>query len=52
MKGWLEVAQECGCATPAECALFPAPGEAHPGADLALQVIRVDGKDCRRPPAG
>ena len=27
MKGWLEVAQECGCATPAECALFPAPGE-------------------------
>src|SRR5215218_578887 len=27
MKGWLEVAKECGCATPAECALFPAPGE-------------------------
>ena len=27
MKGWLEVAQECGCATPEECALFPAPGE-------------------------
>ena len=25
MKGWLEVAKECGCATPAECALFPAP---------------------------
>ncbi len=23
MKGWLEVAQECGCATPQECALFP-----------------------------
>src|SRR5438132_9395588 len=22
MKGWLEAAQECGCATPAECALF------------------------------
>ena len=37
MKGWLEVAQECGCATPAECALFPAPGEEPPGADLALR---------------
>jgi MerR family redox-sensitive transcriptional activator SoxR len=44
MKGWLEVAQECGCATPAECALFPAPGEEHPGTDLALRVIRVRGK--------
>jgi MerR family redox-sensitive transcriptional activator SoxR len=48
MKGWLEVAQECGCATPAECALFP---EA-PDADFALRVIRVEGKDCRRPLAG
>ena len=48
MKGWLEVAQECGCATPAECALFPAPGEEHPGGDLALQVVVVDGNDCRR----
>src|SRR5215203_4291170 len=27
MKGWLEVAKVCGCETPAECALFPAPGE-------------------------
>jgi MerR family transcriptional regulator, redox-sensitive transcriptional activator SoxR len=52
MKGWLEVAKECGCATPAECALFPAPGEVPPDADLALQVIKVDGKDCRRPLAG
>ena len=42
MKGWLEVAQECGCATPEECALFPAPGEA------ALPMIRVAGTDCRR----
>jgi hypothetical protein len=25
MKGWLEVAKEYGCATPAECALFPGP---------------------------
>jgi MerR family transcriptional regulator, redox-sensitive transcriptional activator SoxR len=52
MKGWLEVAQECGCATPAECALFPAPGEEPPSVDLALQVVRVDGKDCRRSPEG
>jgi DNA-binding transcriptional MerR regulator len=52
MKGWLEVAQECGCATPAECALFPAPGEEAQNIDLALQVVRVDGKDCRRSPQG
>jgi DNA-binding transcriptional MerR regulator len=52
MKGWLEVAKECGCATPAECALFAAPGEEPPSADLALRVVRVDGIDCRRTPAG
>ena len=34
MKGWLEVAKQCGCATPAECALFSSTG--------------VSGKDCRR----
>src|SRR5688572_20770756 len=27
MKSWLEIANSCTCATPAECALFPAPGE-------------------------
>lgn len=48
MKGWLEVAKECGCASPAECALFPAPGEESPDAEAALQVVRVDGTDCRR----
>jgi MerR family transcriptional regulator, redox-sensitive transcriptional activator SoxR len=48
MKGWLEVAKECGCATPDECALFPAPGEARPDPDRALRVIRVQGGDCRR----
>ena len=42
MKGWLEVAQQCGCATPEECALFPAPGEG------ALPMVRADGMDCRR----
>ncbi len=52
MKGWLEVAQECGCATPAECALFPVPGEEPLNVDLALQLVRVDGKDCRRSPEG
>jgi MerR family redox-sensitive transcriptional activator SoxR len=50
MKGWLEVAKECGCATPAECALFPAPGDELPDADLALRVVNVDGKSCRRRP--
>ena len=52
MKGWLEVAKECGCATPAECALFPAPDEQPPSAEWPLPVVRVEGKDCRRPPAG
>jgi MerR family redox-sensitive transcriptional activator SoxR len=51
MKGWLEVAQECGCATPAECALFPAPGDEPPGTELGPRLIRVEGKNCRRPAA-
>jgi DNA-binding transcriptional MerR regulator len=49
MKGWLEVAQECGCASPAECALFPTPGDGPADPGLALGVVKVDGKDCRRP---
>ena len=52
MKGWLEVATECGCATPAECALFPTPGEESPHAEFKLPLVWVTGKDCRRPPAG
>ena len=48
MKGWLEVAKECGCATPAECALFPAPGEDPADADIALTIVHVKGGDCRR----
>ena len=52
MKGWLEVAQVCGCATPAECALFPTSDEDAPNADFALRVIRVEGNDCRRPHPG
>jgi MerR family redox-sensitive transcriptional activator SoxR len=48
MKGWLEVAKECGCASPSECALFDA---AEAGADprLALRLVNVAGSDCRRP---
>jgi MerR family redox-sensitive transcriptional activator SoxR len=46
MKGWLEVAKDCGCATPEECALFSADGDG----DLALTVIQVKGRDCRRVP--
>jgi MerR family transcriptional regulator, redox-sensitive transcriptional activator SoxR len=49
MKGWLEVAQECGCASPAECALFPTPDAAPGDPDLALRLVKVAGKDCRRP---
>jgi MerR family redox-sensitive transcriptional activator SoxR len=52
MKGWLEVARECGCASPAECALFPAPGEEAGDPDLALTLVQVEGSDCRRPAAG
>ena len=48
MKGWLEVAQQCGCASPAECALFPAPGEEAPDPAVALRLVTVAGKDCRR----
>jgi MerR family redox-sensitive transcriptional activator SoxR len=52
MKGWLEAATQCGCATPAECALFPAPGQPLPNAESLLRMVRVDGENCRRPPAG
>jgi MerR family redox-sensitive transcriptional activator SoxR len=45
MKGWLEVAKECGCATPDECALFDAAADA----DLSLRVVQVAGTDCHRP---
>ena len=48
MKGWLEVAKECGCASPSECALFPAAGD-EPLSPSALRLVRVDGSDCRRP---
>jgi MerR family redox-sensitive transcriptional activator SoxR len=50
MKGWLEVAKECGCASPAECALFPAPGEQPADARATLELVHVKGGDCRRAP--
>lgn len=50
MKGWLEVAKECGCGSPAECALFPGPGEEPAGGDLALTLVRVKDGECRREP--
>ena len=49
MKGWLEVAKECGCATPEECALFDAPDQSPVDADVALNLVKVAGQDCRRP---
>src|SRR3954454_2375648 len=52
MKGWLEVAKECGCATPAECALFSGSGKEPVDTASALRLVRMDGNDCRRPPAG
>jgi hypothetical protein len=50
MKGWLEVAKECGCETPDECALFPAPGEESAEID-ALPSVHVKRGDCCREPA-
>ena len=49
MKGWLEVAKQCGCRTPEECALFPAPGEQSAEGGLPLALVHVQGRDCRRP---
>jgi MerR family transcriptional regulator, redox-sensitive transcriptional activator SoxR len=50
MKGWLQVAQECGCVTAEECALFPASGEEQIDPDLALTLVRVKDGVCRREP--
>src|SRR5215207_504626 len=51
MKGWLELAKECGCETPAECTLFPAPGEQSTEADVPLRIVHINGGHCRREPA-
>jgi MerR family transcriptional regulator, redox-sensitive transcriptional activator SoxR len=52
MKGWLEVAKECGCASPSECALFDAAGEDAVDDDSALRLVQVEGRDCRHPLRG
>ena len=46
MKGRLEVANTCDRETPADCALFAAPGEAYDAAS-ALRIVHVEGH-CRR----
>ena len=48
MKGWLQVAKECGCGSPDQCALFPEPGADAIDPAAALEVVRVRGGDCRR----
>jgi len=48
MKGWLQSASGCECATPEECALFPAPGEQGWDGGAAIELIRVPGAHCRR----
>jgi MerR family transcriptional regulator, redox-sensitive transcriptional activator SoxR len=50
MKGWLEVAKECGCLTPGECALFEANGEESTDSGVALTLVRVKDGNCRREP--
>ena len=48
MRGWLQVASDCTCSTPDECALFPAPGELNHGAKVTLDIVRREGTGCRR----
>jgi hypothetical protein len=50
MKGWLEVAKECGCETSDQCALFPAPGDESADPRVALTVVHVEGGNCHRAP--
>jgi MerR family redox-sensitive transcriptional activator SoxR len=48
MKGWLEVAKDCGCQTPDECLLFPPAGETSVDTDVAFTIVHVKARDCRR----
>jgi DNA-binding transcriptional MerR regulator len=48
MRGWLEAAGDCTCSTPAECALFPEPGQGPIDADAALSLVLVHADGCRR----
>jgi DNA-binding transcriptional MerR regulator len=47
MKGWLEVAQNCGCASPEECTLFPSADER---TGFALPLVHQRAGGCRRAP--
>ena len=49
MKQWLEAANSCDCASPDECALFPAAGGDVPAAGQVVRVVEVAGAGCRRP---
>jgi MerR family transcriptional regulator, redox-sensitive transcriptional activator SoxR len=51
MQGWLQVAKECGCLSPEECALFPEAGEGPVDTDAVLTLYRVKDGQCRREPA-
>jgi MerR family transcriptional regulator, redox-sensitive transcriptional activator SoxR len=48
MKGWLQVAQECGCMSPEECSLFPSPEQQTIDPELTLTLVRVKDGVCRR----
>jgi MerR family redox-sensitive transcriptional activator SoxR len=48
MRGWLEAASDCTCATPDECALFPEPGQGPLDAEPALSLVLVHADGCRR----
>ena len=50
MRGWLEVARERGCASPAECALFEDPGDGPADAVQPVSVARVPDRGARRAP--
>lgn len=51
MQGWLQVAKECGCLSPSECALFAEAGEGPVDADAVLTLYQVKDGQCRREPA-
>ncbi len=44
MKHWLQMANDCSCATPAECRLFPAAGDIAADGD----ALGVSAGSCRR----
>jgi MerR family redox-sensitive transcriptional activator SoxR len=49
-KDWLELARDCGCSNPDECALFPTHDELQDNGRAPLQLLQPDGTGCRRDP--